>query len=199
FTTDIMSTGFAAIERAGIRGGDTVAIFAQGPVGLCATAGARALGAGLIIGVESIPERVAMSKRMGADVVVDPARAVQEIMALTGNRGVDIAVEALGKQATFENACSVARLGGTVSSVGVYGGLETLSLPLGGGFIHRRIVTTLCPVGTERLTRLMALISGNKVDLRPLITHSMKLSETVAGYDMFRRREGGVLKIALRP
>ena len=199
FTTDIMSTGFAAIERAGIRGGDSVAIFAQGPVGLCATAGARALGAGLIIGVESIPERVAMSKRMGADVVVDPARAVQEIMALTGNRGVDIAVEALGKQATFENACAVARIGGTVSSVGVYAGLETLSLPLGGGFLHRRIVTTLCPAGTERLTRLMALISGNKVDLRPLLTHSMKLSETVEGYNMFRQRQGGVLKIALRP
>lgn len=66
-------------------------------------------------------------------------------------------------------------------------------------FIHRKIVTTLCPVGTDRLTRLMALIAGNKVDLRPLLTHSMKLNETVAGYELFRRREGGVLKIALRP
>ena len=71
FVTDIMSTGFAAIERAGIRTGDTVAIFAQGPVGLCATAGARALGAGRIIAVESIPERVAMSKRFGASIVND--------------------------------------------------------------------------------------------------------------------------------
>ena len=199
FTTDIMSTGFAAIERAGICVGDTVAIFAQGPVGLCATAAARAFGAGTIITVESIPERAAMSKRLGADVVVDPARAVAEIMALTGGKGVDIAVEALGKQATFENACGVVRMGGTVSSVGVYGGLETLTLPLGGSFIHRKIVTTLCPVGTERLTRLMALVAGGKVDLRPLLTHSMKLSETLAGYELFRRREGGVLKIALRP
>ncbi len=60
-------------------------------------------------------------------------------------------------------------------------------------------MTTLCPVGTDRLTRLMALIAGGKVDLTPLITHSMKISETPAGYDLFRERRGGVLKIALRP
>jgi 2-desacetyl-2-hydroxyethyl bacteriochlorophyllide A dehydrogenase len=199
FATDIMSTGFAAIERAEMKPGDSVAIFAQGPVGLCATAGARAFGAGLIIGVESVPERVAMAKRLGADVVVDPANAVSEIMALTGGKGVDVAVEALGKQQTFENACKVARSGGTVSSVGVYAALETLSIPLGGPFMHRKIVTTLCPVGTERLTRLMALIGGGKVDLRPLLTHSKRLSETVEAYDLFRSRTGGVLKIGLRP
>ncbi|OAI38577.1 hypothetical protein AYO38_09420 [bacterium SCGC AG-212-C10] len=199
FTTDIMSTGFGAIERANIKLGDTVAIFAQGPVGLCATAGARALGAGTIIAVESIPERVAMAKQMGADVVYEPAEAVAKIMASTNNRGVDIAVEALGNQATFENCCAVTRFGGTVSSVGVYGAFPTLTLPTSGTFMHRQFVTTLCPSGTARLTRLMATIASGKVDLRPLITHSMKLSETVEGYDLFRQRKGGVLKIALRP
>lgn len=199
FVTDIMSTGFAAIERAGIRPGDTVAIFAQGPVGLCATAGARALGAGTVIAVEGIPERQAMAKRFGADIVLEPGDAVQEIMSLTGNVGVDIAVEALGHQTTFENACAVTRLGGTVSSVGVYGAFPTLTMATSGSFIHRKLITTLCPVGTDRLNRLMALIATGKVDLRPLLTHSMKLSETPAGYDLFRKREGGVLKIALRP
>lgn len=199
FVTDIMSTGFAAIERAVIRPGDTVAVFAQGPVGLCATAGARTYGAGTIIAVESIPERVAMAKRFGADIVVDPADAVEKIMGLTGGEGVDIAVEALGHQVTFENACRVVRNGGTVSSVGVYGAFPELKLPTSGSFMHRKIVTTLCPVGTTRMERLMALISGGKVDLTPLITHSMKISETPAGYDLFRKKEGGVLKIALRP
>ncbi|MCS7296341.1 MAG: alcohol dehydrogenase catalytic domain-containing protein, partial [Chloroflexota bacterium] len=88
FVGDILSTGFGAIERAGLRTGDTVAIFAQGPVGLCATMAARALGAGLIIAVEGIPERQAMAKRLGADVVVEPQEAVQRIMALTNNTGV---------------------------------------------------------------------------------------------------------------
>jgi threonine dehydrogenase-like Zn-dependent dehydrogenase len=199
FVTDIMSTGFAAIERAEIKPGDVVAIFAQGPVGLCATAGARAYGAGTIIAVESIPERVAMAKRFGADIVVEPAGAVARIMELTANKGVDIAVEALGHQVTFENACQVVRLGGTVSSVGVYGAFPELRMPTGGSFIHRKLVTTLCPVGTARLQRLMALIAGGKADLTPLITHNMKISETPAAYDLFRKREGGVLKIALRP
>lgn len=199
FVTDIMSTGFAALERAVIRPGDTVAVFAQGPVGLCATAGARTYGAGTIIAVESIHERVAMAKRFGADIVVDPADAVEKIMGLTGGKGVDIAVEALGHQVTFENACRVVRNGGTVSSVGVYGTFPELRMPTGGSFMHRKIVTTLCPVGTTRMERLMALISGGKVDLTPLITHSMKVSDTPAGYDLFRKKEGGVLKIALRP
>ena len=199
FVTDIMSTGFAAIERAGIRPGDTVAVFAQGPVGLCATAGARTLGAGTIIAVEGIPYRQDAAKKMGADVVVSPDNAVAEIMRLTGNKGVDIAVEALGHQATFENACAVARLGGTVSIVGVFSQFPTLTLPTSGSWIHRRIVTTLCPVGTERLTRLMNLVAGGKVDLRPLITHNLKLSETPSAYDLFRSRGEGVLKVALRP
>ena len=199
FVTDIMSTGFAAIERAGIRPGDVVAVFAQGPVGLCVTAAARTYGAATIIAVESIPERVAMSKRFGADIVVEPGEAVAKIMQLTGNKGVDIAVEALGHQVTFENACRVVRNGGTISSVGVYGAFPELRMPTGGSFIHRKLVTTLCPVGTSRLERLMAMVAGGRVDLRPLITHSLKLSETPAGYDLFRRKEGGVLKIALRP
>jgi threonine dehydrogenase-like Zn-dependent dehydrogenase len=140
-----------------------------------------------------------MAKRMGADIVLEPGEAVAKIMELTGNVGVDIAVEALGNQVTFENCCAVTRLGGTVSSVGVYGAFPTLTLPTSGSFIHRRIVTTLCPVGTERLERLMKFVGGGKVDLRPLITHNMKIGETVQGYDLFRAREAGVLKIALRP
>lgn len=199
FATDIMSTGFAAIERAEIKPGDSVAIFAQGPVGLCATAGARTYGAGLIIGVESIPERVAMAKRLGADVVVDPKNAVAEIMNLTGGQGVDIAVEALGQQVTFENACNSVRSGGTISSVGVYSEFSELKMPTGNSFMHRKLITTLCPVGTARLERMMALVATNKVDLRPLLTHNMKISETPAGYDLFRKRDGGVLKIGLRP
>lgn len=199
FVTDIMSTGFGAIERAGLEAGDSVAVFAQGPVGLCATAGARTLGAGLIIAVEGIPERQAMAKKMGADVVLEPGDAVARIRELTAGRGVDVAVEALGHQATFQGCCEAVRNGGTVSSVGVYGAFPTLSLPTSGSFMHRTIVTTLCPVGTARMERLMGLIATGRVDLRPLLTHSMKLSETPAGYDLFRERKGGVLKVALRP
>ena len=128
---DIASTGISAAESGDVKLGDTVAVFAQGPIGLCrcgagacATAGANLRGAGFIIAVESDPVRAAMAKRMGADVVVDHTQtdAVQEIRRLTGGKGVDVAIEALGTQTTFESALRVLRAGGTLSTLGVYSG-----------------------------------------------------------------------------
>jgi threonine dehydrogenase-like Zn-dependent dehydrogenase len=199
FATDVMSTGFAAIERADLRWGDAVAVFAQGPVGLCATAAARARGAGLVVAVESVPARVAMAERLGADLVVAPEEAVARILALTGGKGVDVAVEAYGSEATLASAARVTRLGGTISSVGVYSKFPTVALPTDGSFLHRRLVTTLCPGGADRLRRMMDVVRWGKVDLTPLFTHAMPLAETPAAYDLFRSRRDGVIKIALRP
>lgn len=199
FVTDVMSTGFAAIENAELRFGDSVAIFAQGPVGLCATAAARTRGAGFIIAVESIPARVAMAKRLGADVVVAPGGAVEEIVRLTDGKGVDVAVEALGNQATLASAARVTRTGGTLSSVGVYSAFPTVSLPTDGSFLHRRLVTTLCPGGSDRLRRLMDVLRYGKLNLRPLFTHHAKLADTPSSYDLFRHRRDGVIKLAIRP
>ncbi len=200
--TDIMSTGFGAIDRAEARFGDSVAIFAQGPVGLCATAGAAARGCGLIIAVDTIPERLEMSKRFGANVVINAKEKdpVAEIMAVTNNEGVDVAVEAVGTQATFEAATRVVRRGGTVSSVGVYGLTPMISMPtLTASFLHRRIVTTLCPSGRDRLEHLLALVQHRGIDLSPLFTHHMKLDDTPRAYDLFRSKTEGVLKIGLTP
>jgi alcohol dehydrogenase len=127
---DIASTGISAAESAHLQIGDTVAIFAQGPIGLCATAAAKLKGASLIIAVESDPIRTEMSKRMGADVVIDFTKedVVESIKHLTRGRGVDVAIEALGTQTTFESALRVLRPGGTLSSLGVYSG--KLSVPV---------------------------------------------------------------------
>jgi threonine dehydrogenase-like Zn-dependent dehydrogenase len=153
----------------------------------------------MIIAVESIPARVAMAKRLGADLVLAPEQAVEKIMALTGGKGVDVAVEALGKQTTLESAARVTRFGGVVSSVGVYSLHPTVAFPTDGTFLHRRFVTTLCPIGSDRLRRLMDVVRYGTVDLTPLFTHSMKLADTPAAYDLFRSRRDGVIKIALRP
>ncbi len=202
FATDIMSTGFGAIERAGAGFGDSVAIFAQGPLGLCATAGARARGCGLIIAVDAVPERLEMSKKLGANVVINPKEKepVAEIMSLTGGAGVDVAIEAVGTQATFEGCTRVVRRGGTVSSIGVYGLTPQVSMPtLAASFLHRRIVTTLCPSGRDRLEHLLGLLQNGSIDLTPLLTHSMKLADMAKAYDLFRAKTDGVLKIAIRP
>src|SRR5262249_6645941 len=121
---DIASTGIGGAESGGIKIGDSVVVFAQGPIGLCATAGARLMGASLIISIDSDENRLAMAKRMGADVVLDFTHldVIKEIKGMTGGRGVDVAIEALGTQGTFENALKVLRPGGTLSSLGVYSG-----------------------------------------------------------------------------
>lgn len=202
FATDIMSTGFGAIERADSGFGDSVAIFAQGPLGLCATAGARARGCGLIVAVDAVPERLEMSRRLGASVTINAKEKdpVAEIMALTNNEGVDVAVEAVGTQATFEACSRVVRRGGTISSIGVYGLTPQVSMPtMIPSFLHRRIVTTLCPSGRDRLEHLLGLIQHGNVDLTPLFTHRMKLTEAPKAYDLFRSKAEGVLKIAITP
>jgi threonine dehydrogenase-like Zn-dependent dehydrogenase len=200
--SDILSTGFGAIERADAGFGDSVAIFAQGPVGLMATAGARARGCGLVIAVDAVPERLEMSKKFGANVTINAKEkdAPTEILALTGGKGVDIAVEAVGTQPTFEAATKSVRRGGVVSSVGVYGLLPAVSMPtLAPSFLHRTIVTTLCPSGSDRMEYLCNLVANANINLSALFTHRMKLDDMPKAYDLFRSKTEGVLKIAITP
>jgi alcohol dehydrogenase len=199
---DIASTGFSASESAEVKIGDTVAVFAQGPIGLCATAGAKLKGAGLVIGIDSDPSRMEMSRRMGADIVLnfEKVDVVARINELTGERGVDVAIEALGTQHTFENALRVLRPGGTLSSLGVYSG--KLSVPLeaiAAGLGDHKIVTTLCPGGKERMRRLMQLVRHGRVDLRPLLTHHFSLDQITEAYKVFGERREGVIKVAIEP
>src|SRR6185369_3701329 len=199
---DIMSTGFSGAERAGIRIGDMVAVFAQGPIGLCATAGAKLSGASVVIGVDRLPARLDMARKMGADHVIDSSRvdAVEEIMRLTHGRGVDVSIEALGTQQTFEACLRVLRPGGTLSSLGVYS--SDLTIPLGAfaaGLGDHRIVTTLCPGGKERMRRLMSVIASGRVELGEMVTHRFKLDDIVAAYELFGHQRDGVLKVAITP
>jgi alcohol dehydrogenase len=199
---DIMSTGFSGAESGKVRIGDVVAIFAQGPIGLCATAGARLMGATTIIGVDAVPARMEIARKMGADHVVDFTKVdpVEEIMRLTDGRGVDVAIEALGRQDTFEAALRVLRPGGTLSSLGVYSG--DLTIPLGAflaGLGDHTIVTTLCPGGKERMRRLMEVIAATRLDTRPLVTHRFKLDQIEEAYELFANQRDGVLKVAITP
>lgn len=198
---DIMSTGISAAENGGVRIGDSVAVFAQGPIGLCATAGARLCGASLIIGVESVPKRMEIAKRMGADVVLNPKEqdVIAEIKKLTGG-GVDVAIEALGQQATFENCLRSVRPGGVVSSLGVYSGHLTMPLDaIAAGLGDHTIRMTLCPGGKERMRRLMSVVQANRFPFRELVTHSFPLEKIEEAYDLFSHQRDGVLKVAIRP
>jgi len=199
---DIMSTGFAGAEAANIRIGDIVVIFAQGPIGLCATAGAKLRGASTIIAVDGVDARLDISRKMGADVTLNYRNVdvVDEILKLTGGRGVDASIEALGTQATFENALRVLKPGGTLSSLGVYS--SDLSIPLGAfhaGLGDNKIVTSLCPGGKERMRRLLNVVASGRVDLGALVTHQYELSNITDAYELFANQRDGVLKVAIKP
>ena len=199
---DIASTGFSGAESGGVRIGDTVVVFAQGPIGLCATAGAKMMGGAQVIGVDADPVRLEMARRMGADVVLDVSRVdvVDEIKRLTKGRGADVAIEALGTQGTFENALRSLRPGGTLSSLGVYSGkLEVPYEAFAAGLGDHRIVTTLCPGGKERMGRLIRMVETGRFDPTPLITHHFRLSEIREAYRVFSNRLDGVLKVAITP
>jgi len=199
---DIFSTGLSGAESGRIRVGDSVAVFAQGPIGLCATLGARLMGASLIIGVDRNPHRLSIARKFGANVTLngDEVDPVAEIKKLTDGRGVDVSIEALGRQETFESALRATRVGGVISSLGVYSGkLVAPYEAMYAGLGNQTIVTTLCPGGKERMRRLMAMIEQHRVDLSPLITHRFALDDIETAFDLFSSGREGVLKVALYP
>ena len=199
---DIMSTGFAGAEAANIKIGDVVAVFAQGPIGMCATAGAKLRGASTIIVVDGVEQRLQIARQMGADITLNfnQVDVVEEILRLTGGRGVDAAIEALGLQSTFESALRVLKPGGTLSSLGVYS--TDLVIPLAAfhaGLGDHKIVTSLCPGGKERMRRLINVVASGRVDFGALVTHQYALDDIVAAYDLFAHQRDGVLKVAIKP
>ncbi len=202
FVTDIASTGIAAAETANVRIGDSVVVYAQGPIGLSATAGARLMGAALVIGVDSNHTRLEMATRMGADVVIDHTQEdpVARVKELTDGRGADVAIEALGIQETFENCLRSVRPAGVVSSLGVYG--DKVSIPLesfvyGIGDIDIR--STLCPGGKERMRALMQMVANGRLDLAQLVTHRFDLDQIEEAYPLFSNQEDDVIKVAITP
>jgi threonine dehydrogenase-like Zn-dependent dehydrogenase len=156
----------------------------------------------MIIGVEADPYRADVARKMGADVVINFAErdAVEEIRRITGGRGVDVAIEALGTQNTFEGSLRVLKPGGTLSSLGVYSGKLTVPLePFAAGLGDHKIVTTLCPGGKERMRVLLELVRHGRLNLAPLLTHSYPLDRITEAYELFGSRRNNVIKVAVRP
>ncbi|RCL00609.1 MAG: Alcohol dehydrogenase Adh [Candidatus Tokpelaia sp. JSC188] len=198
---DIMSTGFSGAERGGVKIGDSVVVWALGPIGLCAVAGAKLLGATTIIGVDTVPERIKMARKLGATHTVDFRKGgtVEQILEFTDGRGIDVSIEALGTQGTFESCLRVLRPGGTLSSLGVYS--DDLKIPLEGymaGLGDINIVSGLCPGGKERMRRLMNVLESGRIDLNPLVTHTYSLDKIEEAYELFANQRDGVMKIAIK-
>jgi threonine dehydrogenase-like Zn-dependent dehydrogenase len=143
-----------------------------------------------------------MARRFGASIAIDPTTvdAVDTIKRLTDGRGADVAIEALGRQTTFEAALRSLRPGGTLSSLGVYSGkLVAPYEAIYAGLGDQRIVTTLCPGGKERMRRLLSMVQHDRVDLTPLLTHHFTLDQLPEAFDLFSHQGDGVMKVAIHP
>ncbi|MFW6146065.1 MAG: NAD(P)-dependent alcohol dehydrogenase [Planctomycetota bacterium] len=199
YCCDMLSTGFMGAEKAAIPIGGTVAIFAQGPVGLMATVGSRLQGAGLVIAVESVPNRRELSRRYGADLVIDYTQQdpVEAILDATDGRGVDSAIEALGRDETFQACVNATRAGGTICNIGYHGEGEFVHIPRTGwgvGMSDKTITTGLCPGGSARMKRLMRLIRTGRVDPTLMTTHRFAFDDMDTAFRMMQTKEDDIIK-----
>lgn len=199
YCCDMLSTGFVGAENANIPIGGTVAIFAQGPVGLMATVGAKLRGAGLIIAVDSVPVRQELALFYGADLIVDNSKVdvIEKILSVTGGVGVDSAIEALGADITFQNAIAVTKPGGTISNIGYHGQGEFVHIPRvawGVGMAEKTIATALCPGGSLRMERLLRLLEMKRVDPTKMTTHTFSFDQLDTAFDIMEKKKDGVIK-----
>jgi threonine dehydrogenase-like Zn-dependent dehydrogenase len=200
YCADMLSTGFMGAEHGNIPIGGVVAVLAQGPVGLMATAGARLRGAGLIIGVESVARRQRLGRGYGADEIVDFSKVdvVERVLKLTGGHGVDTAIEALGADATFQVAVKITKPGGTISNIGYFGEGEYVRIPRvewGVGMADKTIATGLCPGGRLRMERLLRVLKTNRVDPTAMTSHTFAFDEMARAFEVADKKLDDVVKV----
>ena len=196
FAGDVMGTGFHAVRSADVAPGDVVVVLGLGPVGLCAIQAARALGAGQVIAVDTVPERLAMAERFGAAPVhltdADPKAAVRHA---TGGRGADVCIDAVGHPDALDLACRLARNGGTISVTGVYS--ERCQVHMGLVWIKALTLKTGQANVIGHVDAVLAMMTAGLLDPVPLVSRHAPLEDAPEAYAAYARREA--LKIVLTP
>ncbi len=196
FAGDVMGTGYHAVQQADVEPGQSVAVIGLGPVGLCAVQSALAAGAGSVIAIDTVEERLRMAEAFGATAVhlteQDPRAAAKEV---SEGRGVDAAIEAVGHPDALELACRLVRKAGTVSVIGVYS--ERLEVHMGIIWIKSLTLRSGQANVIAHLDPVLAALESGELDPAPLVTHHMSLDDAPEAYEIYDRREA--LKIVLRP
>nr|WP_240895462.1 zinc-dependent alcohol dehydrogenase [Kineococcus siccus] len=224
FVSDAAPTGFMGADFCEITPGDTVAVFGAGAVGLMAAASARLLGAGRVIVVDRLPERLEKARTVAGAETLDytAVDSVQEVLReTTGGRGPDAVIEAVGmeghgtgvqqkldraKQALrletdratpLREAILACRKGGVVSVLGVYG--LTDSFPMGVIVNKGLTLRSAQQHGQRYVPRLLEHVAAGRLDTAALMTHELPLEDAVRGYEMFKEKQDGCLRAVFRP
>ncbi|MEB3020107.1 alcohol dehydrogenase catalytic domain-containing protein [[Mycobacterium] crassicus] len=194
--TDNLATGWAAAQRADIPIGGTVAVTGLGAVGLCAGISALFLGAATVLGVDPVAQRRDRAATMGM-IPVEPSTTAAA-MELTGGRGVDAVIDAVGSDTTMADALTAVRAGGTVSVVGVHD-LQPFPFPALAALI--RSVTlrmTTAPV-QQTWPQLVPLLQSGRLKVDGIFTTEMALDDAADAYRAVAARSGDVVKVILTP
>lgn len=196
--SDILPTGFEIGVRYGhVEPGDTVAVVGAGPVGLAAVATAGLYGAAQIIAIDTDGHRLDVAKRLGATVTVDASAPdwKAQVLAVSGDAGVDVAIECVGIPQTFTMCTDLVRPGGHVANVGVHGAPVELALQ---DLWIRNITITTGLVNTTTLPMLLRLVAARKLPVEAFVTHRFALADIVSAYDTFgRAAQTQALKVLL--
>jgi alcohol dehydrogenase len=195
---DILPTGYeVGVLNGTVRPGDVVAVVGAGPIGLAAIMSARLFSPSHIVAIDLADSRLEAAKQFGADITVNNSRedAAAVIADLTGGLGADVAIEAVGVPATFEQAVRLARPGGHIANIGVHG--EPATLHLEEHWI-RDITITTGLVDTYTTPTLLRLVTSHQLDAAKFVTHHFTLDQFEDAYDVFARAgETGALKVVL--
>lgn len=199
FTGDILATGYWAAKIGGIGAGDTVAVLGAGPTGLCSMACAKLYHPAHIVAVDLREDRLALAQREGfADIALNAAQTdvAAALREMTEGRGADVVMEAAGGRDTLQTAWQIARPNATVCIVALYESPQALPLPqmYGKNLTFKTGGVDACDCG-----EILRLIAAGKIDMRPLITHTLSLDRAMEAYDLFEQRRDNVIKVALKP
>jgi threonine dehydrogenase-like Zn-dependent dehydrogenase len=223
FMSDAVPTGYMGADFCDIAGGDTVAVWGAGGVGLMAARSALLNGAGRVISIDRIPERLALAEQLGAETInYAEIDSVQEALGeMTGGRGPDAVIEAVGMEAhstgaqeVYDRAKQALRLetdraaplreailacrkGGIVSVLGVYG--LTDKFPMGILMNKGLTLRTAQQHGQRYIPQFFDYVQQGDLDPSILITHDFSLDEGVRAYDLFKNKDDGCIRVALRP
>jgi threonine dehydrogenase-like Zn-dependent dehydrogenase len=223
FLSDIFPTGYMAAEQCNIQSGDTVAIWGCGPVGQFAIRSCFMLGAERVIAIDRFPERLRMAREGGADTIdYEETDAYDMLMQLTGGRGPDSCMDAVGLEAhmpgplyyydrikqavmsesdrpiALRQAIMACRNGGTVSVPGVYSGLID-KMPM-GAVVNKALTIKTGQTHVQRYFKpLLDRIAHGDIDPSFVVTHRLKLADAPIGFDIFNRKQDGCIKIVMAP
>lgn len=198
--SDIFPTGYeVGVLKGQIKLGDTVAIIGAGPIGLATLLTAQFCSPSEIIVVDIDDFRLQMAKKMGATMTINDSNneAVEKIMQQTNQKGVNVAIEAVGNPKAFETCQLILAPGGFLANIGVHGKSVNLHLE---NLWHENITLTTALVDTFTISTLLKIVKSGKLHPEQLITHHFPLSEAMHAYDVFgNASQEQALKVILQP